>query len=176
MGFTAENAVVSLDWDFTKYAGPNAKGVTPEPSYEALTKFLTSYNNLVEATKRVAIARIEKERAELKNQTAGERAAFLERWAAMTWEEGADELDRETAEAMNRAESTSLTEGFARRAAELVEELSQGSPTADQIMALPGRVRTAYFGYLTGVLGDPEAWSVVTRTSPVLRNGASSGI
>jgi hypothetical protein len=51
-------------------------------------------------------------------------------------------------------------------------ELCQGSPTRDQIEALPYRIRQAFFGWLQGQLADPTQFNAATRRSQAVANGA----
>lgn len=46
MGFDASSVVEPLDWDFTKYAGPTAKGTIPEPSDAKIETFLREVKEL----------------------------------------------------------------------------------------------------------------------------------
>jgi hypothetical protein len=59
------------------------------------------------------------------------------------------------------------------RITDLVAELCAGSPTRDQIDALPHRIQRQYVAWLRKELTDPEAPSVATKPSLMaLRGGA----
>ena len=45
-GFDSSKAVETLDWDFTAFAGPEAKGTIPEPSQLALTAYSARMSEL----------------------------------------------------------------------------------------------------------------------------------
>lgn len=46
-GFDSGAALEVLDWDFTKYCGPDAKGTTPEPSQDVLDRFRRTRGELL---------------------------------------------------------------------------------------------------------------------------------
>lgn len=58
-----------------------------------------------------------------------------------------------------------------RRVAEITAELCQGSPTQEQILALPFRVRQGFLRWLQTRLMDPEANAVDSSPSRVTRIG-----
>lgn len=53
----------------------------------------------------------------------------------------------------------------------LVGDLTGGSPSADQLLALPLRVRQAYIKWIQGKLFDPEAGAASSTNAPVRRIG-----
>lgn len=159
MGFKAEDAVPKLEWDFTAYV-PDAKGVSPEPSTEALLQFNLSMRALAEAELRVKKSMALQEADKLNDRSNEEKQAEVERWASMDFEGGAIEVLAELARFVSVEEGVRI----ARRQAELVAKLLQDSPTADQIMQLPMRVRTAYMGWTAGQLMDPELGAAGTST------------
>lgn len=58
-----------------------------------------------------------------------------------------------------------------RKIAELLGELTQGSPSAEQLLALPFRVRQGFMRWIQGKLMDPEASAVGTAPSRVRQIG-----
>lgn len=113
-GFNASKAVEKLDWDFTEFAGPDAKGTIPEPSEGALT-------------------------------------TFQERLKALYGED----FDPTDAQAL-RERFKDVDEGeILTELLDAVAELCSETPTAEQIRALPPRVRTAFMGWLLGSITDP---------------------
>lgn len=167
MGFDAGQEVPPLDWDFTKYAGEDAKGTTPEPSNKAITTFVSQFRSLKEAVYRTISARVLAEQGRLKDQTDEERQADYDRWAAMSWQQGLEVLELEVAKEGTVSES----EDLARQMAESAAKLCSDCPNVEQILALPGRLRSAYFGWLVGQVSDPESWAAGTKGSQVLLPG-----
>lgn len=152
MGFNATEAVPKLDWDFTAYCGPSAKGTSPEPSSDALYEFNMRTRNLIDATIRTKKALALKEAERLNARSQEDRDADLDRWAAMSMDEAMAAVFDELA-AIVPSEEARLV---GKRQAELVAETLQNCPTADQILALPGRIQAAYFGWVAGQLMSPE--------------------
>lgn len=171
-GFNAETAVTPLDWDFTKYAGENAKGTTPEPSTQTIERFFRRQQTLSMAVVRTkqAMGRVLKEKAE--SLSPEEALQEMRRQASLTIEEAFDEIVDE----LNKVMSEGEMEKFSNQMAELVAEASNNCPTAEQIMSLPYRLRIAYFGWFTQEMNSPEAYAVGTNTLPVRLNGAGLGI
>lgn len=157
-GFNAAEAVPKLDWDFTKYV-KGAKGCSPEPSADALYEFNAQYRTLVEGvvqSKKAAAILESKRTGKLSEEDA---EAEMRRWAAMSWEEAAAELNRQMADVAPPSEIVEVS----NRQAELIAEVLQHNPSADQIKALPGRIRAAYFGWVVGQLLSPEYGAVATN-------------
>jgi hypothetical protein len=64
-------------------------------------------------------------------------------------------------------------DALADQVLDLVAEITQGSPTRDEIAALPHRIQRAYINWLRKELTDPEVPSAATNTSVVpMRRGA----
>lgn len=158
MGFKAEDAVPKLEWDFTAYVS-GAKGVSPEPSTDALLEFNLSMRALAEAELRVKKSMVLMETDKLNERSKEEKQAEVERWASLDFEGGSIEVLAELAQFVSVEEGVRL----ARRQAELVAKLLQDCPTADQIMGLPMRIRTAYMGWVAGQLMDPELGAADTK-------------
>jgi hypothetical protein len=157
MGFNAADAVPKLEWDFTKYVA-KAKGVSPEPSSEALYEFNTATRNLIQATIRSKKALALKEAEKLNDRSKEEKAAEVDRWAEMDLEEGMQAIFNELAEVISSEE----VQIVARKQAALVAAVFRDCPTAEQILQLPGRVQAAYFGWVAGQLMSPEYGAAVT--------------
>lgn len=152
MGFNAADAVPALEWDFTKYAGKDAKGVSPEPSSDALYDFNVRTRNLIESTIRTKKAQALREAEKLYGRSLEEKEAEIARWAEMTIDEGTEVLFQELTAIAPSDEAQELS----RKQAELVAGVFQNCPSAEQILALPGRVQAAYFGWVSGQLMSPE--------------------
>jgi hypothetical protein len=155
--FKAEEAVPKLEWDFRPYV--DAHGVSPEPSGTALFAFQQNYNNTLQAYRRNAVAKAAVRDREEKNLGPEEIQAEIDRWAAMTWESAIEE----SARLMDEALGADAADELNTRVATLVAELTGDCPNVEQIMALPGRVRSVYFGWFVGQVSDPEALTAGTR-------------
>lgn len=151
MGFKADDAVPKLEWDFTKYVA-GAKGVSPEPSNMALLSFSIRMKSLGESELRTKRSQALLAAKELDGRSAEEKHAEVERWAAMDPGVGPAEILAELMEYVPPEEG----ERIATEQAKLVAEVFDNCPTVDQIMALPGRIRMAYIGWVAGQLMNPE--------------------
>lgn len=152
MGFNAAEAVTALEWDFTKYLGPKAKGVSPEPSSDALYEFNMDTRQRIEATIRSKKALAIKEAERLGGKSLEEKQTEVERWAAMSLEEGMAAVFDELAAIAPPEDIQKVT----KQQADAVAKVFQDCPSAEQILALPGRVQAAYFGWVAGQLMGPE--------------------
>lgn len=124
-GFNAGEVVDALDYDFTAVGGP--KGTIPEPDDTRIEKFRKALGGIVAET--------------LKARESAQASV------AETGELTADTL-------LSALESADLTAQLGR-AVDAVADLCQGSPTRDQIEALPWRHKQAFFAWLVGQLLDP---------------------
>lgn len=128
MGFKAEDAVEQLDYDFNPYV--RAKGVIAEPSSDQIDTFRTS----------IAAA----------YQEMGLDPELLQSAVAGGGEAGASMLE-------HFSEIMESTTGVEAKIARAVSVLCDGSPTEEQISALPHRVKALFLGWMTGTFFNPEA-------------------
>lgn len=148
MGFNASTAVEKLEWDFRPHV--DADGVTPEPSTDEIAMLQIALQRFV------AIG----ERGLVDDKAADPKTGSL------TVDEALELLDPDTMG--GSPEATEVIVGLL----EVVEQVTHGSPTAEQILALPGRVQREYLGWLAGSLLDPKFGSNGTRPSLALVKGA----
>lgn len=158
-GFDAGNVVEPMDWDFTKFGG--GKGTIPEPSDVEMERFLRKYRTLMGAVRDEALASVEQAEQEAKAEAEGARRG-------VTLEEAR--------QLMAEIDLTDEGSEFARRVSEqmldIVVGITKGSPSREQISALPNRIRGAFFGWLVGQLTDPDfVQAADTRPSLSLVNG-----
>jgi len=164
MGFNAGQSVAPLDWDFTDYNA--GKGTSPEPTSQQINYYFRQSRNLVEALIRIQTGKVAAEAAEELDPEQAKQQ--LLDWAARSLEDGLALLQQELDQSSPPQETLELIEQMAR----LVAETTGNCPSADQIMALPHRVRMAYFGWFTQELTDPELVAAGTRRSlSVVRSG-----
>lgn len=168
--FNAETVVEPMDWDFTKYGG--GKGTIPEPSDIEVERFLKKYQLLVTQTLMAAQIKaadqldgvIEQERAK-RPKPDGEQAE----------DEPAKLLTlQESIEVMSRIDSDELLSSpeAAEALVGLFASICKGSPSKDQILLLPHRIRGAFYGWVMGQLTNPDFSAAVgTRPSLSLVNG-----
>jgi hypothetical protein len=101
--------------------------------------------------------------------------AFMRRLRDIAKEYGADDIDENaTAEQLQdlMEEDENLRLADAQKdQAEAVSELCQGSPNAEQLMALPFRVRQGFMRWLQRKLMDPEANASDSSPARVTRLG-----
>lgn len=156
-GFKADEAVEKLEWDFTRYNG--GRGVSGEPSHEALVRFQRKYGAFVEALRRYGQAIQLREQKRLDAMSEEERRAELERLAASSFEDLRAEAWEQGMALLPDEERA----GRVREMTEMVAEVFENNPSVEQIEKLPGRVRAAYFGWVVGQLINPESGAVGTN-------------
>lgn len=147
MGFVASEAVPALEWDFTAYGGPDARGVSLEPSDVMVERFKRKQMRL--ATALAEQIELTTKQLEADDQEVQIRALlpFKEAVAQIGAIEGDDELSRNAQQQM----------------AEITAEVLGGCPNVEQILHLPLRVRTVFFGWITGQLLNPESFAAATK-------------
>lgn len=158
MGFNAATAVEALEYDFTTL-NPcpdelrEAKGVIPEPDIETLNRFSEGFYGLLRMTRQ--LNQIERPAPASEPETDDDESkvdevegvaadpltvhALIEEWQDNLAEN--DDSDRQKLESA------------------LVDWLMivcRPVLTEKQLMAIPGRVRTAFVGWLTGELITPK--------------------
>lgn len=137
--FDAANVVEALDWDFSKFDG--GKGVTPEPTEKLLAAYLRDIGNL---TTDIAKRRKDLELPE-------------------------DATTEQLVEAVSKLKTSDILEDLFARMAEIMAELCQQSPSAEQINKLPMRHRSAFFSYMSENV-RPEVFGAVTIANPTTRS------
>lgn len=157
MGFKADDAVPKLEWDFKPWV--DASGVSPEPSSIAQFTFIQNYNNTLEGARRKAMALAAVDAEKHKEMPTEALRAELETWSKYSWAEAIEESGR----LLDGILGKDATEELNQRVANLIGEVTENCPSAEQVMSLPGRVRSAYIGWLVGQLSDPEFLTAVTR-------------
>ena len=127
---------------------PQGRIVIPEPSTEAITTFMRDYTLLVShdldetAERRKKFAPPAAEDGSLIEETSEERHLRLSAMLTSLYD----------------AATASLTER-----AELLSAACSGTPSTEEILALPARVRMAFEAYVIGKF-DPEALSAATTS------------
>jgi hypothetical protein len=149
MGFDASQAVTELEWDFTAYGA--GSGTSPEPSDLAIMRFQRKQMRLATAT--VEDVRLTKQQLDQDDKEV-QIVKLIPLKEALSAIAAIDGTDERGALVM-------------RQMAEIVAEALSDCPTADQIMKLPLRIRSAYYGWITGQLLNPESYAAVT--TPILR-------
>lgn len=150
-GFKAETAVEKLEWDFRPYI--EARGVSPEASGTKIWTFQQNWSNVTSAARRTAISRAALRDKEDRERSAEAIESEFSKWAGLTWDEAVDETSNLMAGMYGEVNQEELHE----RLAKLVDEVTDGCPNTEQIMALPGRVRASYLGWFVGQVASPEA-------------------
>lgn len=150
-GFNAGSVFEPLDWDFTAFDG--GTGTTPEPTTRQIEDYLTGLRELIENIRNLANQAVSDDDADADD----DEDEFTEDRVA----EVMDSIDPNTSEGERQMDNMT----------ELIAELCSHEPSVEQLEKLPHRVRTAFFGWITGQLLDPKALSPVTTAL----QGASSG-
>lgn len=156
MGFNAQEAAPDLSYDFTRYHG--GKGTSPEPSNEKLITFTRKYRAYMEALLRQARAKATEEQERLQCMSGDEAKARMLQWAKMSHEELAEAAWDEMVSALSDEEQLKRV----REMADMIAEVFDNIPTADDIMKLPAITKSAYFGWVVGQLLDPESGAAGT--------------
>lgn len=148
MGFDASNAVAALDWDFTAFGA--GQGTSPEPSDEMIERYKRKQMRLATAVvEQVALTQKQIE-ADDKEVQIVNTLPLKEALSAIASLDGDSELNTLAI----------------RQLAQIVAEVLSDKPTADQILALPSRVRAAFFGWVAGQLLDPKSYASGMRPTP----------
>jgi hypothetical protein len=128
-GFDGDD-VVDLSFDFSKWKGPRKTDI-PEPSTEQMAQFYTDLARL--AQRQLDLGRAEPEVPE--DETPEQRDVRLEGQLAEAQRVGL-EMEHERSQ--------------------IYAAVCSDTPTADELLALPHRVRRSFYGYLSRML-SPEA-------------------
>jgi hypothetical protein len=129
VGFNAATVVEPLDYDFRTKETPNAKyGTIPEPTDRLIADYMSGIKELVRKLK-----------GTLPDGLSTENADPLELMSAV------EDLDPE------------VVVEFHADMAGLFSALCSGDPTKDEILALPIRIRTVFYGWLQQEVMSPEA-------------------
>jgi hypothetical protein len=163
VGFNAAKAVAPLEWDFTDYDA--GSGTTPEPSTREIQQFERESRALAEALVRIQTAAVAKESDRIQALAPEDAKNEMLSWWGLGLDQALQRLDSEFGELY--AETSVEADKLVGKFAELVARVAHGSPNADQIMALPHRVRAAFFGWFSQELLNPE--SVAAGIKPSLR-------
>lgn len=159
MGFDASQAVEPLDYDFTQYA-PDARGVIPEPSQDLLDQFERASNA---GTNELGLDQAQQMRISAAVASDSPDLARL--------------LADLPAEIIERMQDPNFRAATRERMLDAMAELCQGTPSRDEIAALPPRVREAFQNWLALKFfqgaGNPTPPNPATRHSPAARNGAA---
>lgn len=155
-GFVADAVVEPLKWDFTSFGA--GSGTTPEPTTQAIERFHRKSRNIAEAMVRLQTAAISEETNRIADLTPEQAKEEMLRWGKLDLDQALEILDAELAGQQSGQE-------LVQRMAKLIAETAQDCPNLDQIMALPHRVRSAYFGWFTGQLINPELVAAGTKPS-----------
>lgn len=124
--FQAAGAVEPLEYDFTQYV-PDAKGVIPEPTTGQIQDY---FNSAREMAKEVQGIRAQADRVQAAD---GDADAFSE---------------EEIAEIVDQMENLDIGE-YTGKVVTMVAALCSDQPNADQINALPFRVRQAFVKWVS---------------------------
>jgi hypothetical protein len=143
--FDAGAVVESLDWDFTK-AGVKAKGTVPEPSDKAIGKFLDDLKKVYEDAQKSGLT------------------------PDLTDELGPDQM----LDALANLTGDAFV-GFMAKIAGLFAELCSNTPSTEQLLGLPMRVRVKFYAWIQNEVVNPEAetgaGNAVVRSLPSGRAG-----
>lgn len=165
MGFVAGSSVEPLEWDFSAYGA--GKGVSPEPTSQQIEQFNKRWYNLVQAlvALRNALVAAEQDRnEELSPEQAKQK---LLEFSGMDLDMALQRLDQELSEARLPDQLEVIT-----KMAQLIAETTGDCPSVEQIMKLPHRPRTMFFGWFVQELTDPEGVAAGTKPSlSLVHNG-----
>ena len=150
MGFVAGDAVEKLEWNFRPYV--DADGVTPEPSTDEIAMLQVALQRFVAIGQR--------------GLDDGTPKNALEETGPLSIEAAFELLDPDSM--AGTPEATEVIVSLL----EVVEKVTHGSPTAEQILALTGRIRREFLAWIAGSLLDPKYGSNGTRPSLALVKGA----
>lgn len=152
MGFDAGQAAVALEWDLRPYV--QAHGTAPEPSRKALDDYATQTGGIFDDMGLELKATADEEDIEKEV-----RRVFSDQLEGKSLQEAKPTVD-------------AIHEKIRRVRVEATSGICCGSPTAEEIEALPPRIQEAFLGWVAGWAVDPTM-ELATSSSPALsRNGA----
>lgn len=124
--FVAATAVEPLGYDFTAFGGP--QGTIPEPSSGQVDAYMAAIRDMA---KEVAALKAKVESAEAEAKASGEE---------MT----SEQID----EILGSMDDITI-EKYQGQMADAIHNLTSGTPSADEIKALPHRVKQAFMQWIT---------------------------
>lgn len=162
VAFDAGSAVAPMDWDFSKFGA--GTGTVPEPSDVEIERFMKKYQILV--TQVVAAAEdrtnlaISSEIEQRIKAIEDGRTTYLSLEESLEIMRGVDISGDDVAPEISDAMLN------------LVLTITKGSPSKEQLLALPNRIRGAFYGWLVGELTNPDfAVAAGTKNSLAHLNG-----
>lgn len=165
MGFIADKAVEPLDWDFSKYGA--GSGTSPEPSTAMIERFNRKWRQLVQALIAMRNAAVTAETSEAEELTPEQAKEKLLAFQGLNLDDALQRLSQELDD-----EALPGIEEVIGHMAQLIAEVTKDQPSVDQIMALPHRPRTAFFGWFVGEMTSPESEAADTKPSlSLVHNG-----
>lgn len=167
MKFDASTAPEALEYDFTPWGG--VAGTIPEPTDAILQGYLKFYDDLSDSD---AEAQLRAEADALTARSEGKVTIDGD----LPELPGAEPEKAEPTPVVKRTLQEIILgdEDVARRAVDAVGELCQQSPSAEQIWALPTRIRNGFASWVSNILiwGGPEGNQPAgTSGSPAGQNG-----
>lgn len=159
-GFAAATSVKVPDYDLNPYV--DAVGEVPEPSIDQIEDFYNTARDIA-LEQRAAYERMRERRIEMRRQDW--RDTHLEGEALPPDSELPEELSDLVRERLKveEAEAREIDRRADLRQREALSALCSGTPSTEQLIALPVRVLEAFAGYIEGFY-SPEARAAATRT------------
>jgi hypothetical protein len=158
-GFDAGSIVEPMNWDFSKFGG--GSGTVPEPSDAEVERFLKKYQVLVTQTLRTAELNAAQQLDDAISKAAGTDESRL-----LTLQESISVMSQ--IDSGELASSSDAVDALV----DLFASICKGSPSKEQLMSLPHRIRAAFYGWLMGQLTNPDFSAAAdTKSSPVHANG-----
>jgi hypothetical protein len=155
MAFNAGEVLPDLDWDFTKFG--QGSGTTPEPSARQLRVYRKEFQSLMTAARGSLANEVE---ARIKAVERGEVPDVIS-------------LDQALADMGQFSGDEPVVEAMEDTLCEMVAKVCSNTPSKEQLLGLPMRIRLAFFGWLNGQLLDPNFVPTVTsRSLELVKNTA----
>lgn len=142
--FDAATAVEPIEYDFSEFGG--ASGVTPEPTTDALDRFMDELRVLFEKIRR------------MRDKIHTERTKAPEGVDP----EGEEDLAMEAAKLVEMDELRGASKEILKTMQLVIADLTQGKPSEEDLAKLPQRVFMAYLAWLVDQL-KPKAITPGTR-------------
>ena len=148
MGFDSGSVVEPLDFDLSKHGGP--KGTVPEPSDRLVFRFTAQF-------RKVVLASIsEAEKIAVEQDVPEDDDARKERLSKFSLRDALGILDTADNETLKM---------LSDKMCGMVAEVCSNTPSEEQLVALPWRIKAAFFGWVVGELLVPEGSAAVTTPS-----------
>jgi hypothetical protein len=136
--FDASEVVEELGWDFSKFG--QGKGITPEPSDRQLSKFQKQFQALLKVGVQM-LKTVRPPQSPPSQSPPAEEVLLLDEAVRVLGDMSGEEPELER---------------FHEMMAQITADVCTNQPSKEQLLALPPRIRMAFYGWLNGQILNPK--------------------